>query len=67
MHRFVTEQERLSSQDIEKMRKEQGASYKTLDLQPGVEMMKPVIKQMESEGTFPKGLYDRVQKVAASP
>jgi tripartite ATP-independent transporter DctP family solute receptor len=64
---FVTEQERLSSQDIEKMKKEQGASYKTLDLQPGVEMMKPVIKQMESEGTFPKGLYDRVQKVAAAP
>jgi TRAP-type C4-dicarboxylate transport system substrate-binding protein len=61
---FVAEQERLGYQDIEKMKKDNGADFKIIDLKPGVEMMKPVIHQMESEGFIPKGLYDKVLAIA---
>jgi len=62
---FVAEQERLGNQDIEKMKRDNGAEFKTIDLKPGVEMMKPIIRQMESEGFVPKGLYDKVLTIAA--
>jgi TRAP-type C4-dicarboxylate transport system substrate-binding protein len=62
---FVAEQERLGFQDIEKMKRDHGADFKTIDIKPGVELMKPVIRQMESEGFIPKGLYDKVLAIAA--
>jgi TRAP-type C4-dicarboxylate transport system substrate-binding protein len=62
---FVAEQERLGFQDIEKMKRDNGVDFKTIDLKPGVELMKPVIRQMESEGFIPKGLYDKVLAIAA--
>ena len=61
---FVGEQERQSEQDIERMKREHGASYQAIDLKPGVELMQPVVRQMESEGFVPKGLYDKVMAVA---
>jgi tripartite ATP-independent transporter DctP family solute receptor len=64
---FVAEQERLGFEDIEKMKAEHGASFSKIDLQPGIELMKPVIKQMESEGFIPAGLYDRVLAIATAP
>ncbi len=57
---FVAEQERLGFQDIEKMKRDHGVDFKTIDIKPGVELMKPIIRQMESEGFVPKGLYDKV-------
>jgi TRAP-type transport system periplasmic protein len=62
---FVAEQERLGFQDIEKMKRDHGASFNTIDIKPGVELMKPVIRQMESEGFIPKGLYDKVLAITA--
>jgi TRAP-type transport system periplasmic protein len=64
---FVAEQERLGYEDIEKMKRENGADFKTIDLKPGVDLMKPVIRQMESEGFIPKGLYDKVLAIATAP
>ena len=61
---FVAEQERLGSADIERMKREHGADFKTIDLKPGVEMMKPVIRQLEDENFVPKGLYDKVLAIA---
>ena len=61
---FVADQERRGYDDIEKMKKDHGASFRTIDVQPGVELMKPVIRQMESEGFIPKGLYDKVLAIA---
>jgi len=57
---FVAEQERLGFEDIERMKREHGADFKTIDLKAGVELMKPVIRQLESENFIPKGLYDKV-------
>jgi tripartite ATP-independent transporter DctP family solute receptor len=62
---FVAEQERLGYDDIEKMKRDQGVSFRTIDLKPGVELMKPVVRQMEAEGFVPKGLYDKVQAITA--
>ena len=62
---FVAEQERLGFQDIEKMKRDHGASFKTIDIKPGVELMKPVVRQMENEGFIPKGLYDKVLGITA--
>jgi TRAP-type C4-dicarboxylate transport system substrate-binding protein len=62
---FVAEQERLGFQDIEKMKRDHGADFKIIDIKPGVELMKPVIRQMESEGFIPKGLYDKVLAITA--
>jgi TRAP-type C4-dicarboxylate transport system substrate-binding protein len=59
---FVAEQERQSEQDVERMKREHGASYRVIDLKPGVELMQPVVRQMESEGFVPKGLYDVVRE-----
>ena len=42
------------------MKRDHGASFNTIDIKPGVELMKPIIRQMESEGFVPKGLYDKV-------
>ena len=63
---FVAEQERQGAQDIEKMKKDNGATFKTIDLKPGVEMMQPIVRQMESEGFIPKGLYDKVLAVSTA-
>jgi hypothetical protein len=46
------------------MKREHGADFKTIDLKPGVEMMKPVIRQLEGENFVPKGLYDKVLAIA---
>lgn len=63
---YTNDQERSSLVDIEKMKRDHGASFRTLDLKPGVELMKPVVRQLESEGFIPKGLYDRVLVVTGS-
>ena len=47
------------------MKRDNGVDFKTIDLKPGVELMKPIIRQMESEGFIPKGLYDKVLAIAA--
>lgn len=57
---FVAEQERAGTADIERLKKEQGATYTVIDVKPGVERMKPVIKQMEAEKFIPAGLYEKV-------
>jgi TRAP-type C4-dicarboxylate transport system substrate-binding protein len=57
---FVAEQERVGAADIERLKKEHGATYSVIDVRPGVERMKPVIKQMEAENFIPAGLYDKV-------
>lgn len=57
---FVAEQERVGAADIEKLKKDHGATYSVIDVKPGVERMKPVIKQMEAENFIPAGLYDKV-------
>ncbi len=62
---FVAEQERRGDADIETMKSEHGATFTTIDLAPGVELMKPVIREMEAEGFIPEGLYDRVLAIAA--
>lgn len=57
---FVAEQERVGQADIERLKKENGATYSVIDVKPGVERMKPIIKQMETENFIPAGLYDKV-------
>jgi TRAP-type C4-dicarboxylate transport system substrate-binding protein len=57
---FVAEQERVGTGDIERLKKDHGATYTVIDVKPGVERMKPVIKQMESEKFIPAGLYEKV-------
>lgn len=57
---FVAEQERVGTADIERLKKENGATYTVIDVKPGVERMKPVIKQMEAENFIPPGLYDKI-------
>lgn len=57
---FVAEQERVGTADIEKLKKDHGATYTVIDVKPGVERMKPVIKQMEAENFIPGGLYEKV-------
>ncbi len=57
---FVAEQERVGTADIERLKKEQGATYTVIDVKPGVERMKPIIKQMEAENFIPPGLYDKI-------
>jgi len=57
---FVAEQERVGAADIERLKKEHGATYSVIDVRPGVERMKPVIKQMETENFIPAGLYEKV-------
>ena len=57
---FVAEQERVGAADIERLKKEHGATYTVIDVKPGVERMKPVIKAMETENFIPAGLYDKV-------
>ena len=47
------------------MKRDHGADFKTIDIKPGVELMKPIIRQMESEGFIPKGLYDKVLAITA--
>jgi tripartite ATP-independent transporter DctP family solute receptor len=64
---FVAEQERRVSQDIEAMKANHGAVFTEIDLTPGVELMKPVVAQMEAEGILPKGLYERVVAVWSAP
>lgn len=63
---FVAEQERVSNEDIEKMKRENGAIFSVIDIKPGFELMKPVVRQLESEGFIPKGLYDRLLKVGGA-
>jgi len=63
---FVAEQERMIALDIEKMKRDNGASYREIDIKPGFELMKPVVRQMEGEGYIPKGLYDRLLQVGGS-
>ena len=57
---FVAEQERVGAADIDRLKKEHGATYSVIDVRPGVERMKPVIKQMEAENFIPVGLYEKV-------
>lgn len=57
---FVAEQERAGAADIERLKKENGATYTVIDVRPGVERMRPIIKQMEAENFIPAGLYDKV-------
>ncbi len=64
---FVEEQERRGDADIALMKQRDGADFATIDLKPGVELMKPVIRQMEQDGFVPKGLYDRVLAIATAP
>lgn len=49
--------------DIEKIKKEHGVTYTILDLKPGVDKMRPVIKELEKEGFIPDGIYDRIQNI----
>lgn len=62
---FVERQEKKGYDDIEKMKKDNGATFKVIDVKPGVDLMKPVIRQMESEGFIPKGLYDRLLQISS--
>jgi len=57
---FVAEQERVGTADIERLKKEQGATYTVIDVTRGVARMKPIIKQMEAENFIPPGLYDKI-------
>lgn len=62
---FVDRQEKNGYDDIEKMKRDNGATFKAIDVKPGVELMKPVIRQMEGENFIPKGLYDRLLQITA--
>jgi tripartite ATP-independent transporter DctP family solute receptor len=57
---FVAEQEKATMVDIEKMKKDHGATYSVINTKPGAEAMKPVIKQMEAENFIPAGLFDKL-------
>lgn len=61
---FVAEQERRGDEDIEAMKLENNATFRTIDLAPGVEIMKDVIADMEDEGLIPGGLFERILEVA---
>jgi tripartite ATP-independent transporter DctP family solute receptor len=58
---YMSTSDKQVAVDIEKMTKEQGVTYTILDLKPGIEMMRPVIKDLEKEGFIPAGIYDRIQ------
>ncbi|MBW1712313.1 MAG: TRAP transporter substrate-binding protein [Deltaproteobacteria bacterium] len=58
---YMATSEKQVNKDIEKMKKEHGVEYTILDLAPGVELMRPVIKGLEKEGFIPAGIYDRIQ------
>jgi tripartite ATP-independent transporter DctP family solute receptor len=63
---FVAEQEKRGDADIEAMKAADNATFTTIDLAPGVDIMKPVIREMEAEGFVPKGLYDKVLSITGS-
>lgn len=60
---YMSTSEKQVSEDIERMKNEHGVTYTILDLKPGIEMMRPVIKEMENEGFIPAGIYDRIQAI----
>jgi tripartite ATP-independent transporter DctP family solute receptor len=57
---YMATSERDIERDIAKF-KEQGVTYTILDLKPGVALMQPVIRQLETEKFIPAGIYDRLQ------
>jgi TRAP-type C4-dicarboxylate transport system substrate-binding protein len=46
-----------------RMIKEHGAEFLTVDLTPWVKKAQPMIYEFEEEGLLPKGLYDRFQAI----
>jgi len=60
---YMATSEKQVGEDIEKMKKEHGVEYTILDLKPGVEIMRPVIKELEKEDFIPAGIYDRIQGI----
>jgi tripartite ATP-independent transporter DctP family solute receptor len=60
---YMASSERDIQRDLERMKKEHGVEYTELDLKPGIDKMKPVIRDLEKEGFIPAGLYDRLQAV----
>ena len=60
---YMAASEREVERDLERMKKEHGIQYTVLDLGPGVERMRPVIRDLEKEGFIPAGIYDRLQSV----
>lgn len=43
--------------------KSRGVKYTVLDIRPGVEKMRPVIRGLEKEGVIPAGIYDRIRSI----
>jgi tripartite ATP-independent transporter DctP family solute receptor len=60
---YMASSERDIERDLERMKKEHGVEYTVLDLKPGIEKMRPVIRDLEKEGFIPAGIYDRLQAV----
>jgi tripartite ATP-independent transporter DctP family solute receptor len=60
---YMASSERDIERDLERMKKEHGIEYTVLDLKPGIEKMRPVIRDLEKEGFIPAGIYDRLQAV----
>jgi tripartite ATP-independent transporter DctP family solute receptor len=58
---YMATAEKDIERDLAKMQNEQGVKYTVLDLKPGVALMQPVIRQLETEKFIPAGIYDRLQ------
>jgi tripartite ATP-independent transporter DctP family solute receptor len=58
---YMATSEKDIERDLAKMQNEQGVKYTVLDLKPGVALMQPVIRQLETEKFIPAGIYDRLQ------
>lgn len=50
-------------EDLEKMKKEHGVTYTTLDTAPFRARMQKLVRELENEGFLPKGVYDKVQAI----